>query len=90
MRSIISVQSCASVPPVPDWSVTTASPRVVLAVEERGLLEPVELAPQRHDRRLDLVRHVRLELEQAAASSNSPVSALVRLEPPRDACVLGR
>ena len=43
MRRSISVKSCASVPPASDWIVTTASPRVVLAGEERVLLEAFEL-----------------------------------------------
>ena len=77
IRSIISAQSCASVPPVPDWSVTTASPGVVLAVEQRRLLEPAELAPQRDDRRLDLGRHARGRARAgSAASSYSPLQPL--------------
>ena len=44
MRSRISAQSCASVPPASAWIVTTASPRVVLAGEERVLLQALELA----------------------------------------------
>ena len=46
---------------------------VVFAVEQRRLLQPCELAPQRHDRRLDLGGHLRVELEQLAASSYSVV-----------------
>ena len=76
-------------PPVPDWSVTTASPAVVLAVEVRRLLQALELASQRRDRRLDLGGHLRVELEQADRVLVLPAQALVHLEPLRDAGVLG-
>ena len=66
MRSIISAQSWASVPPAPAWIETTASPRVVLAVEERVLLQAGELARERLELRLDLLRRAPVELEQLA------------------------
>ena len=43
IRSTISAQSCASVPPAPALIVTSASPRVVLAGEQPLLLELGEL-----------------------------------------------
>ena len=62
---------------------------VVLAVEERRLLEPVELALERPDRGLDLVGHLRVELEQAGGVLEVGRQALVHLEALRDARVLG-
>ena len=44
MRSSISAQSCASVPPVPGVDRDDGVAGVVLAVEERVLLQPAELA----------------------------------------------
>ena len=90
IRSIISAQSCASVPPVPDWSVTTASPAVVLAVEERRFLQPLELTPQRGDRGGDLVVELAAELGQLAGIVVVGLQLAVALEPARDARVLGR
>ena len=46
MRSSISVQSCASVPPAPEFTVADRVALVVLAGEQRAQLEPVELAPR--------------------------------------------
>ena len=55
---------------------------VVLAVEERRLLEPLELAPERLDRRLDLVRHLAgVELAELARVLVLARQPLVHLEP---------
>ena len=61
---------------------------VVLAVEECRLLKPLQLAPQRHDRGLDLVRHLGPELEQPGRVLVLAAQASVELEPPRDARLL--
>jgi len=74
--------------PVPDWSVTTAVACVVLAVEERRLLEPLELVPKRPDRGCDLVCHSRVELVECAGVLELAHEPLVALEPPRDARLL--
>ena len=65
--------------------------RVVLAVEERVLLQPLELAPERLELRLDVRRRGRARAaSSSAASSYSPLQALVALEALREAGVLGR
>src|SRR5579885_849 len=64
--------------------------RVVLAVEERRLLQAVELAPQRLQRRddlgLELAAVHRRELARVVVLATEPA---VVLEATRDACVLG-
>ena len=62
---------------------------VVLAGEERVLLQPLELAAQRHDRRRDVVREALVQLEQLARVVVLARQAVVALEPPREARVLG-
>ena len=62
---------------------------VVLAVEERRLLEPLELAAQRPDRCGDLVGHRRVELVELAGVLVLAGEPLVGLELLRDAGVLG-
>ena len=56
----------------PAWIVTTASPAVVLAVEERVLLEPVQLGAQRREAGGDLVGHVAVHLGQLARVVGTP------------------
>jgi hypothetical protein len=63
---------------------------VVLALEQRLLLEQPELAPERDDRRLDLRRHLRIELEQVGCVVVLLPQALVHPEAPRDPGVLRR
>src|SRR5437867_9284624 len=63
---------------------------VVLAVEELRLLQALELAVERHDRRLDLGGHLRLELEQADRVLVFAAEPLVELEALRDTRMLGR
>ena len=63
--------------------------RVVLAVEERVLLQPLELLAQRLQRRLDLRRHVAVHREQVAGVFVLAPQPVEALEPPRQARVLG-
>jgi len=64
---------------------------VVVAPEERGFLEAAELAPQRHDRRLDLVELVvRRDLEQLAEVRDLGRERVVAVEALRQTRVLGR
>jgi len=63
---------------------------VVLAVEERVLLEPGELAPQRDDRRFDLAGHLAVHPEQFGRVLVLALELPVALEPARDTRVLGR
>ena len=62
---------------------------VVLAVEERVLLEPLQLAPERLQLRLDVVGEVGLELEQLGRVVVLALEPLVALEALRQAGVLG-
>ena len=63
---------------------------VVLAVEERVLLEPLELAPDRLQLRLDVAGELGLELEQLGGVVVLALEPLVALEALREAGVLGR
>ncbi len=62
---------------------------VVLAVEQRVLLEPLELAAERLQLGLDVGRELGLELEQLGGVVVLALQALVALEPLRQAGVLG-
>ena len=62
---------------------------VVLAGEERILLQPLELAAERHDRLLDVVGEALVQLEQLARVVVLARQPVVALEPPREPCVLG-
>ena len=62
---------------------------VVLAVEERRLLEPVELASDRHERGGDLVAHLRVELVQLAGVVEVARERRVALEAAREPRVVG-
>ena len=77
-------------PPAPALSETTASPRVVLAVEERVLLQPLELLPQRLQLGGDVVGELGLELEQLGGVVVLALEPLVALEALREPGVLGR
>ena len=63
---------------------------VVLAVEERVLLEPLELLAQGPELRLDLARQLGIHLEQLGRVVVLALEALVALEPLGQAGVLGR
>ena len=63
---------------------------VVLAVEERVLLEPLELAAKRLQLGLDVGRELGLELEQLGGVVVLALQALVAVEPLGEAGVLGR
>ncbi len=63
---------------------------VVFAVEEGCLLEPLELAAQRHDRALDLGLEVRLELEEPGRVFELGGQPLEHLDALRDPRMLGR
>ena len=63
---------------------------VVLAVEERVLLQALELRPERLELRGDLLLEGRVELEQLARVVVLGLQALVALEALRQARVLGR
>ena len=64
--------------------------RLVLAGEERLLLEPVELVAERPERTRDLVRHVAVEREQLARVLVLAGQLLVALEALAQPRVLGR
>ena len=63
---------------------------VVLAVEERVLLQALELAAERLQLVLDVGRELGLELEQLGGVVVLALQALVALEPLRETGVLGR
>jgi hypothetical protein len=63
--------------------------RVVLAVEERRLLEPRDLASERLERRGDLVGHVAVHRSELARVVEVTAELSVAVEPLRRACVLG-
>ena len=90
MRSRIFAQSGSSVPPASDWIVTTASPESVPAGEERVLLQPFELAPQRHDRFLDVVREILVERQQLPVRRRTRGSARRNARVASQSRVLGR
>ena len=90
MRRSISAKSCASVPPAPDWIVTTASPASYSPEKSASSCEAFELALERLERRLDLGGHVAVHGEELPRVVVLAPEALVALEPLRDAGVLGR
>ena len=59
IRSIISAQSCASVPPVPDCSVTTASPASYSPSKSAASCSRSSSRAERHERGRDLARRAR-------------------------------
>src|SRR5437764_866358 len=65
-------------------------PGVVLAAEDRVLLELLQLAAERRDRGLDLGRHLPVHREELGGVLVLLREPAVALEPPRDARVLGR
>ena len=69
--------------------MTTASPPSYSPGEERVLLQPLELVAERHDRRGDVACERRVELEQLLRVVVLAGQAVVALDAPRDACVLG-
>ena len=62
---------------------------VVLAGEERVLLQPLQLAAQRHDRRGDVVGEIGIELEQLARVVVLAGEPVVAVDPLRQPRVLG-
>jgi hypothetical protein len=66
-------------------------PRVVLAAEQRGLLEALEAAPERCERVVDFLDVVvRGDREELLELLDLRGEALVALEPPAQAGVFGR
>src|SRR5688500_11163532 len=65
-------------------------PRVVLSHEERFLLQPVELAPQRGDVRADVLLEVAVEREELAGVVVVALQPPVALEPLAQPGVLRR
>ncbi len=90
MRSSISAQSCASVPPASAWIITTASPSSYSPLNSASSCSRSSSRPQRHDRRRDLVGEALVHLEQLARVVVLARQAVVALEPPREPSVLGR
>ena len=93
MRSTISAQSCASVPPAPALTLTSASPRVVAAREQALLLErrPGAARPRRDARRPPpAARRPRRPSRQARRDPRRRLQRGERLQAPRRPRVLGR
>ena len=89
MRRSISAQSCASVPPVPAWIVTTASP-ASYSPEKSASSCSGRARARAAERRLDLGGHVPVQREELAARPRTRGEPLVALEPLLDTRVLGR
>ena len=90
MRSSISAQSCASVPPAPEWIETTASPASYSPLKSASSWSRSSSLPERLELRLDVVGEVGLELEQLGGVVVLALEPLVALEALREPGVLGR
>ena len=90
MRSSISAQSCASVPPVTCMDLEDGVAPVVLAREERFLLEPGEIGLDGHELLRDLALQLGVEPVQLLRVLELALQALVALELASGARVLGR
>ena len=91
MRRRISVQSCASVPPVPAWIETTASPASYSPVKRESSCRRSSSRRSATDALLDLVELpvVGGELDELPQVVGIAAELLVALEPARETCVLG-
>ena len=90
MRSTISAQSWASVPPVPPTTVTTASPESYSSWKSASSWSRSELLGERSDRRSDLVLHAAVHRVQLGRVLVVGAEPLVAVEPLRQTGVLGR
>ena len=90
MRSIISAQSCASVPPVPDCSVTTASPVSYSPLNSAASCSCSSSARSGSERGRDLaLQFAAVHRGELACVVVVAHERAVAVEPSRDARVLG-
>ena len=80
MRSSISAQSCASVPPAPAWIETTASPASYSPLKSASSWRRSSSLPERLQLRLDVAGELGLELEQLGGVVVLALEPLVALE----------